>query len=224
MPVVPWVRPSQGSVQAPAKGMASSDFRVMAASATSAPSSQWPVWKPRAMGVPSAARRPPWVLRIRTSAPSNFFGSQPMPAFWLRPKRLPEGAVSSISGVMGSRPRGPGAWVATSSSLRVLVSRTDAREMVGMGVSCHFDCKMPAWWWGWSAISRKRDLHFVTFSCYHRLAYLDTPPSRDLFEDALARMSYCYECDVIGFVVMPEHVHSLVSEPRREPLRCACRH
>jgi hypothetical protein len=58
-----------------------------------------------------------------------------MPAFWVKPKRLPEGAVSSISGVMGSRPRGPGAWVATSSSLRLLVSRTDAREMVGMEVS-----------------------------------------------------------------------------------------
>ncbi len=136
MPVVPWVRPSQGSVQAPAKGMALRDFRVMAASATSAPSSQWPVWKPRAMGVPSGARRPPWVLRMRTSEPMSFCGSQPMPAFWLRPKRLPEGAVSSISGVMGSWPRGPGAWVATSSSLRSVVSRTEARVMVGMGVSC----------------------------------------------------------------------------------------
>jgi putative transposase len=28
-------------------------------------------------------------------------------------------------------------------------------------------------------------LHFVTFSCHHRLAYLDTPITRDLFEDAL---------------------------------------
>ncbi len=69
-------------------------------------------------------------------ARASFCGSQPMPAFWLRPKRLPEGAVSSISGVMGSRPRGPGAWVATSSSLRVVVSRTEVREMVGMGFSC----------------------------------------------------------------------------------------
>jgi len=43
MPVVPWVRPSQGSVQAPAKGMASIDLRVIAASATRAPSSQCPV-------------------------------------------------------------------------------------------------------------------------------------------------------------------------------------
>jgi hypothetical protein len=63
-----------------------------------------------------------------------------MPAFWLSPKRLPEGAVSSISGVIGSRPRGPGAWVATSSSLSVVVSRTEARVMVGMGVSSSVDC------------------------------------------------------------------------------------
>ena len=72
MPAVPWVRPSQGSVQAPAKGTASQGFRVrVAASATRAPTSQWPVWKPRAMGVPSAARRPPWVLRMRTSGPRS---------------------------------------------------------------------------------------------------------------------------------------------------------
>jgi putative transposase len=51
------------------------------------------------------------------------------------------------------------------------------------------------------------DLHFVTFSCYHRLDYLSTPGSRDLFEDALARMSYCYQFEVKGYVVMPEHVH-----------------
>ena len=81
IPVVPWVRPSQGSVQAPAKGTALRDFKVTAASATSAPSSQCPVWKPSAMGVPSGARRPPWVLRIRTSGPSSFCGSQPIPAF-----------------------------------------------------------------------------------------------------------------------------------------------
>jgi hypothetical protein len=61
-----------------------------------------------------------------------------MPAFWLNPKRLPEGAVSSISGVMGNKPRGPGAWVDTSSSLRAVFSRTDAREMAGMVVSYRY--------------------------------------------------------------------------------------
>jgi hypothetical protein len=43
MPVVPCVRPSQGSVQAPAKGVARSAFNSRAASATSRPTSQWPV-------------------------------------------------------------------------------------------------------------------------------------------------------------------------------------
>jgi len=56
-------------------------------------------------------------------------------------------------------------------------------------------------------------MHFVTFSCYHRLGYLDAPGVRDLFEEGLGRMSYCYEFDVVGYVVMPEHVHLLVSEP-----------
>jgi putative transposase len=61
-------------------------------------------------------------------------------------------------------------------------------------------------------------LHFVTFSCYHRLAYLDTPSSRDLFEDALqtTHRRHCFQ--VIGYVVMPEHVHLLLSEPHQELL------
>jgi putative transposase len=64
----------------------------------------------------------------------------------------------------------------------------------------------------------KGDLHFVTFSCYHRLPYLETPLLRDLFEDALARTCHCYEFDVFGYVVMPEHVHLLLSEPGKDLL------
>ena len=40
----------------------------------------------------------PWLLRIRTWAPSISFGLQPMPAFWLNPKRSPDGQFLSISG------------------------------------------------------------------------------------------------------------------------------
>jgi len=60
-----------------------------------------------------------------------------------------------LGGVIGSTPRGPGAWVATSSSGRVLVSRTVDSGMVGMGFSFVLDCKMPAWYPGWSVISRR---------------------------------------------------------------------
>jgi putative transposase len=62
------------------------------------------------------------------------------------------------------------------------------------------------------------DLHFVTFSCFHRRAYLEDPAVRDLFEEALARMCHCYQFDVFGYVVMPEHVHMLLGEPGKDLL------
>jgi len=42
--------------------------------------------------------------------------------------------------------------------------------------------------------------------------------ARDLFEDALASTCYRYQLDVFGYVVMPEHVHLLVSEPAKDLL------
>jgi putative transposase len=59
---------------------------------------------------------------------------------------------------------------------------------------------------------RTGEFHFLTFSCYRRLAYLGAA-ARDLFEDALERMRR-HRFVVAGYVVMPEHVHLLVSEPR----------
>ena len=62
------------------------------------------------------------------------------------------------------------------------------------------------------------DLHFVTCSCYHRCAYLASRAARNLFEDALAKTCYRYEFEVLGYVVMPEHVHLLLSEPGKDLL------
>jgi putative transposase len=55
--------------------------------------------------------------------------------------------------------------------------------------------------------------HFVTFSCYHRLAHLDSSAMRDLFVYCLEQTRLHYRFCVYGYVVMPEHVHLLVSEP-----------
>ena len=55
--------------------------------------------------------------------------------------------------------------------------------------------------------------HFVTFSCYHRLAHLGSAEARNLFESALERIRVRYLFVVAGHVVMPEHLHLLVSEP-----------
>jgi putative transposase len=59
------------------------------------------------------------------------------------------------------------------------------------------------------------EFHFLTFSCYRRRPYLSTAAAMDLFEDALERVRLRYLFVVAGYVVMPEHVHLLVSEPRR---------
>ena len=56
-------------------------------------------------------------------------------------------------------------------------------------------------------LHEERELHFVTFSCWHRLGYLAEPAARDLFEEALEGMQARYCFAVLGYVVMPEHVH-----------------
>ena len=58
------------------------------------------------------------------------------------------------------------------------------------------------------------DLHFITFSCYQRRPYFDHVSARDRFESALERMRTRYWFVVIGYVVMPEHVHILINEPK----------
>ena len=57
------------------------------------------------------------------------------------------------------------------------------------------------------------DLHFLTFSCYHRFAYFGSASARELFERCLEGVRLRYQFFVTGYVVMPEHVHLLVSEP-----------
>ena len=66
-------------------------------------------------------------------------------------------------------------------------------------------------------------LHFVTLTCYQRLAYLGSPFARNIFEDALQRTHRRYRFGVIGYVVMPEHVHLLLSAPRRRRLAAGLR-
>ena len=59
------------------------------------------------------------------------------------------------------------------------------------------------------------DLHFITFSCYQRRPFLNTAASRDLFLETLEETRLKYEFRVAGYVIMPEHVHLLVSEPKQ---------
>ena len=62
------------------------------------------------------------------------------------------------------------------------------------------------------------DFHFITFSCHHRRPYLGCKSTRNLFESALERIRKRYGFVVLGYVIMPEHVHLLVNEPKNGTL------
>jgi putative transposase len=65
------------------------------------------------------------------------------------------------------------------------------------------------------------DLHFITCSCYRRLKFLGSASRRDLFLEIFEEVREKYDFVVVGYVVMPEHFHILISEPRIEPLAIA---
>ena len=75
--------------------------------------------------------------------------------------------------------------------------------------------------WGLKRYQDTGDLHFITFSCYHRQPFLSTPHACRVFEQTLEDVRRWYGLYVKGYVVMPEHVHLLVSEPERSSLRVA---
>jgi putative transposase len=58
-----------------------------------------------------------------------------------------------------------------------------------------------------------QDLHFITCSCYQRSPWLGSPAWRTLFLNVLEQVRVAYGFTVIGYVVMPEHIHLLLSEP-----------
>jgi len=72
--------------------------------------------------------------------------------------------------------------------------------------------------WSLTRFQQARCLHFITFSCQHRDKLLSTPESRDTFLEILERTHTWYDFYITGYVVMPEHVHLLVSEPQRSKL------
>ena len=58
-----------------------------------------------------------------------------------------------------------------------------------------------------------RQSHFLTFSCYHRQPKFNSPEACDLFLECFEAMRSRFAIRIYGYVVMPEHVHLLLSEP-----------
>ena len=72
--------------------------------------------------------------------------------------------------------------------------------------------------WGLTRFHESGQSHFVTFCCYHRRRLFTTDASRQIFESALERVRRSFRLHVYGYVVMPEHVHLLLSEPEKDTL------
>ena len=68
---------------------------------------------------------------------------------------------------------------------------------------------------GWKRYYGCGHLQFLTFSCYRRLPLLNTMRARNLFAHALDKIRERYRFLLVGYVVMPNHVHLLISEPAK---------
>ncbi len=75
-----------------------------------------------------------------------------------------------------------------------------------------------------SRLSRRQDTgnhHFITFSCHGRAQHLQSDEAKAIFETVLESTRVLYDFNVVAYVVMPEHVHLLLSEPSAKPLGTA---
>jgi putative transposase len=57
-------------------------------------------------------------------------------------------------------------------------------------------------------------LHFITCTCYRRRTHFRSSPARELFLKALRDVRERYRFQLLGYVVMPDHIHLLISEPQ----------
>jgi len=71
---------------------------------------------------------------------------------------------------------------------------------------------------GLKRFQNSRQSHFITFTCFHRQRGFDAAEARDLFAELVEIMRLRFAMRIYGYVVMPEHIHLLVSEPQQAVL------
>ena len=59
---------------------------------------------------------------------------------------------------------------------------------------------------------------FVTFTCFHRRKYLNTPVAREIVIQGLIHLRTVRHIKILGWVLMPEHVHLVLLPPDNLPL------
>jgi putative transposase len=61
----------------------------------------------------------------------------------------------------------------------------------------------------------KHDLHFLTCTCYRRLNLFRSARAKNVFVKILGEVRDRFQFKLVGYVVMPNHIHLLLSEPAR---------
>jgi putative transposase len=69
---------------------------------------------------------------------------------------------------------------------------------------------------GQKQVYGKGELHFITMTCYGHQTKLGVEKHRDLFVQLLEEVRGTFGFRVAGYVVMPDHVHLLITEPERD--------
>jgi len=69
--------------------------------------------------------------------------------------------------------------------------------------------------YGLKRFQKAEALHFITFSCFHRLPFLGAPGPKETVEAILEQTRARHEGRIYAYVLMPEHVHLLINEPPR---------
>jgi putative transposase len=67
--------------------------------------------------------------------------------------------------------------------------------------------------YGLKPFHKAEALHFITFSCFHRLPFLEMPEPKETFETVLEQTRARHQARVYAYVLMPEHIHLLINEP-----------
>jgi putative transposase len=67
--------------------------------------------------------------------------------------------------------------------------------------------------YGLKRFQKAEALHFITFSCFHRLPFLAVPGPKDTVEAVLEQIRARHQARIYAYVLMPEHVHLLINEP-----------
>ena len=67
--------------------------------------------------------------------------------------------------------------------------------------------------YGLKRFQKAEALHFITFSCLHRLPFLEPAATKETFEFVLEQIRARHRARVYAYVLMPEHIHMLINEP-----------